>query len=387
MPSFDYQDKLSAAKASSINATYQDVLRSPGGLEKVSARHESQLASYIREACVLDKPLPPQDITEDDCEVGPVTDTLFYRVHMDTETRAFMSSFEGLPREVQELYVPRVFVGFLMVQSPKIVANEYNMATYPFPVTKQVEEQIGMDMHEAKDHIMHQSLEEALRASTSRYGNILRGAEAQADILANGTNTGFRGRLQREDFSSLKAYYPNNRARLSSILVPEEDYIRLELFKSDDFGDGLQSEVFVDGYERDRVHGVKIIRTIKGDRRQGDTFLPGNIYGFADPRMIGRNFNLRSIKFYVERDHQFLYFDAQMSFGFLWAVTNRLTKLELYNGGRGLDGAVIGDPDASNNDPAATLPHDALWQNPEDVTFKDYFDVQHNLRRPRVSYE
>lgn len=396
-------DRVLEKQASASNRRWMDVAESGHqGLEKLSELHSSQLAGYLKEKAVLDKALPPEDISPSDCEVGPTTDTLYYRIHLQTETRAFLSTFEAMPREVQEIYVPRVFVSFLMLSTPKYVANDYNIMAYPFPVTKQVEDQIGLDMHEAKDWVMLRDLEAAIQASRADYGNVLRGVEAQADIEANGTNTRFRGKLRREDMINLKAKYPGERGRIERIIVPETDYIQLERFKDDDFGDGLLSDVFVNGLESEKVHGVAIIRTIKIDNRRGDVFRTGNIYAFANHTMIGRNFNLRGLKFYIERDHQYLFFDAQMAFGFIWAVASRCVKLELYNGGTvfGTAGTLapgndyagvpwVANPAVTNSQTAedqGLIASDQLWGAPEQVTQKDYFDVSKGYRRPRISF-
>lgn len=395
-------DRALERSAQLHNREYIEMVEGEGGLTKASALHKSQLANYLREKCVLDKVLPPVDIDPTECEVGPTTDTLYYRIHLQMETRAFLSSFEAMPRETQELYVPRVFVSFLMLSTPKYVANDYNIMAYPFPVTQQVEDQIGLDMHEAKDWVMLRELERTIQASRADYGNVLRGVEATADIEANGTNTRFRGKLRREDLINLKSKFPGERARLERILVPETDYIQLERFKDDDFGSGLMSNVFIDGLETERVHGINMIRTIKIDNRRGDVFRTGNIYAFTSPEQTGRNFNLRGLKFYIERDHQFLFFDAQMAFGFLWAVASRCVKLELYNGGtvagtagtlasgtNYAGGAWVADPTVTNSTTAEAqglIASDQLWGSPEQVTQKDYFDVSKGYRRPRVNF-
>lgn len=375
----DGHDKASAAKIALDNEKYAQILDSTGGTEKVAEIHSTQLEHYMRETCVHDKVLPPQDISPSDCEVGPTHDTLYHRIHMQYETRAFLSSFESLPKQVQEVYIPRVFVGFFMLSSPQYVLNDYNIQVYPFPVGKQIQDNVALDMHEAKDWVMLDRLEQAIQASAADYGNILRGVQAQANIDASGNNTGFRGQIEREDMLSLKKYFARTHTRINAIIIPETDYIDLERFNLDDYGDGLMERVFMDGLETDKIHGITIIRTIKIDDTRGDVFRAGNIYGFAPPNQIGRNFTLRGLKFYVDRDHQFLHFDAQMALGFLWAVASRVCKLELYNGGRTTAGGIIG----LSSDPPSS---DAYFGSPEEVTAKDYFEVEKDYRRPLIRF-
>ena len=375
--SYTYHDERTKESAASLNAQFQEGISTQYGREKVSALHENQIAHYLREHCILDQALPPSDISAAECEPGPETDTLFKKVYLQMETRAYVSTFESMPREVQELYVPRFYMSFLMLSTPTYVANDYNMMAYPFPVPKQVEDNIGADLHEAKDWVMLDRLEAAIQASRARYGNVLRGVQAQADIEANGNNTGFRGQIEREDLMNMKKYFAGTRSRVAHFVIPETDYIDLERFDLSDFGDNLVASVFMNGLDTDRVHGVKMIRTIKIDASRGDVFRTGNIYAFPEPEYLGRNYTLRGVKFYLERDHQWLYFDAQMAFGFIWAVASRLCKLELYNGGRDLAGNVI-----AGGAPTS----DALFGSTEAVTSKDYFDFSLGLRQPNIRF-
>jgi hypothetical protein len=364
--------------------------RGPQGLHKLSALHESQLDSYLREACVMDKVLPPSDIGPEDCEVGTDNDTLFYRLHFTFETRAYLGSFEATPQEVQEVYIPRIFLSFYLLTTPTYVLNDYNVQAYPFPVAKQVEDSIGMDMQEAKDWSMVKTLEDTIQASRSTNNNVLRGVDAQADIEANGVrgadavaplDVGKRFKIQREDFTELKKYFATRRSRLDRMVLPESDFIDLERFDSSDFGDQLMGQVVVDGYTVNQMHGVKFIRTIKIDSDRGDVFKEGNIYGFAAPSEVGRNFSLRGLKFYLDRDHQFLKFDAQMAIGHLWAVSAKIAKLELYNGGLNIDNSTY------RNRISGTVPNsDALWGDPEYVVTKDYYNIDDAFHRPTVSY-
>lgn len=369
-------------KSRALNQEYYNALElGPQAFHKLSELHSDQLEHYLRETCVLDKVLPPADISADECEVGPTQDTLYKRIWFQMETRAYLGSFEGTPREVQEVYVPRIFLSFFLLQSPQYVINDYNILAYPFPIAKQVEDNIGMDMHEAKDWTMLDRLEQALLASRATYNNVIRGVQAAADITTNGVGvTGFRGELEREDLINLKKYFAGTRSRLSRVIVPESDYIDLERLELNDFGDQMVERVFRDGLDQDRIHGVQVIRTIKIDQTRGDVFRTGNIYAFAAPNEIGRNYNLRGLKFYLERDHQYLYFDAQMACGFIWAVPSRIAKLELYNGGRTTAGALVANFSAT--EPGS----DARFGDPSEVTSKDYFDVDQEFFRPNIRF-
>lgn len=376
-----YDDHDAMEKASSINQKYLDALDSGDhGRKKISQMHEDQLANYLRETSVFDQILTPREITAQECEVGVDNDTLYKRIYMQPELRTFLSSFEALPRETQEVFIPRIFLGFYMMSSPRVVLNDYNLMAYPFPVTKQVEDLIGPSMHEAIDWIMLDRLEAAITAADNPSApgvgdgrNVIKGVQAQANIAASGLGTGFRGQIERDDIIALKKAYAGSRARISKILCTESDYIDFERFKLSDFGDELLGQVFTEGLQSDKIHGVEFVRTIKSDFSRGDLLRDGNIYAFPDENMIGRSYILQGLRFFIERDHQFLYYDAHQARGFIWAVVSRLFKLELYNGGRDLAGGIVAGSDT-------------LYGNPESVTFKDYYDLSEGNYRPNISY-
>lgn len=376
-----YDDHDAMEKASSINQKYLDALDSGDhGRKKISQMHEDQLANYLRETSVFDQILTPREITAQECEVGVDNDTLYKRIYMQPELRTFLSSFEALPRETQEVFIPRIFLGFYMMSSPRVVLNDYNLMAYPFPVTKQVEDLIGPSMHEAIDWIMLDRLEAAIAAADNPSApgvgdgrNVIKGVQAQANIAASGLTTGFRGQIERDDVIALKKAYAGSRARIRKILCTESDYIDFERFKLSDFGDELLGQVFTEGLQSDKIHGVEFVRTIKSDFSRGDLLRDGNIYAFPDENMIGRSYILQGLRFFIERDHQFLYYDAHQARGFIWAVVSRLFKLELYNGGLDLAGGVQAGSDS-------------LYGNPESVTFKDYYNLSEGNYRPNISY-
>jgi len=367
-------------KSQATNEEYVQLLRTESGRSKASALHSAQMTNYIRENCIFDKIMTPEEISPSDCEVGIETDTLFKRVWFTPETRAFWSSFEGTPTQVQELFAPRILVGFYRMQSATIVANNYNVSVYPFPIVKQMEDLIGPALHEAVDWVMLDRLEQTIQAANPFYGNILRGAAAQADINGVGVNTHKRFPVERADITRLKKFYAGTRAKVRVFLMTDEDYIDFERLRAEDFGDQRVQDVFVNGLDVQTIHGVPVVRTIKSDFSRGDLLRSGNMYAFPDEDMIGSSFLLQGIDFWVDRERQYLKFDASTARGFSWTIASRTCKVELYNGGLDTAGAGLGVFGT------APVTSDALWGDPSEVTFKDYYDIHLGLNRPNFTF-
>jgi len=382
-------------KSQAMNKTWLDIAQGSDGMRKLSSLHEDQLESYLRETSVYDKVLPPTPVDPSECEVGIDNDTLFLKIFFQFETRAYLGAFEALPTEVQEVFIPRIFMSFFMLTTPQYVLNDYNLAAYPFPVAQQVEDTIGLDMQEAKDWAMHAKLEETIQASRGTLANVLRGEEAldniatdfAADGAATYNATPFRGRFQKGDMSTLQEHFATKRTKLDRVVIPEKNFIEIQRWDLSAFGDQLLGEVTINGYRYDQIFGIKFIRTIKIDAQQGDVFREGNIYGFATPDEIGRNRTLRGLKFYFDRDHQFISFDAQMAFGFIWAVSSKVVKLELYNGGYCIDNSTVTDMyNNTGNGLTSTPGSDELWGDPEFVTQKDYYNIDDSFQRPLIHF-
>jgi hypothetical protein len=357
-----------------INKAWFNDAKTSAGRDKLSGLHESQFASYLREHSAMAKILVPQDIDPSECEVGVDTDSLYVRLHFTPETNAYLGSFGAGPPERREVFIDRIFASFMMLTTPTYVFNEYRMMAYPFPVPKQVEDSIGMDMHEARDFIEFRSLEETIQAGAATYNNVLKG-ENVATPLTGATD---RVDFHQDDLVRMMKYFAGKRDRMEKVLIPETDFLTILTFDASIFGDTLRGEVVTNGYKLSQWMGMELIRTIKIDNDNGDVFREGNIYGFADPEKIGRSYNLQGLKMNLERKRQFLEMDARMACGHIWAVGKRVCKLELYDTGLTPTGGAI--PGVTTGD------SDLFWDDVELVTERDYHNVGLNLQRPYLEF-
>lgn len=385
-------------KASSVmsNAYLADI--SNGHKAVLSAAHDKQITDYLREHVALDQVLIPEEANMANLEPGITNDSLYERLWFRPQTGAYLSSFESLPESVREVFVPRLFLGFYLLQSNEFIINEYNALAYPFPLSQQIEESIGMDLQEATEWVLLSSLEECIQAGRGTHNNVLRGAAAQEDIATNGARGNgavagiYRGAVSKEDINSLKEYFAGSRSKAVTTLMTEVDHLGWNLLNASDFGDGLASEVFKDGYSYDRVVGMKIIRTIKCDVSRGDLFRPGNLYAFADTKEIGLSRTMRGIKFDLKHENQFVRFSARMARGHVWAVSKKVCKLELYNGGVGIGAGAFQRGITAYTGTRMPLydtgipGSDQIWGDPEFLTERDPYNIGAQLHRPRIDF-
>lgn len=363
------------------------------GFVKASMDNDRRLADYLREGSVFDLVMPADQIDVSQLEQGYATDTLLYRIYLSQETTAYRGTFEGGAQSSVEAYIPRVFMTFLLLRTGTMSVNEYNAMTYPGPLIPALEERQVMDLMEAKDLVAWNDVENSIQASRTIFGNVIRGSEARNDILLNGTSTGFQGRIVPADLTSGKKYFASKRTGgARTIVITSVDYLDFENVTLQEAGQDILTRFFDEGITQDTVRGCKLIRTIKCDTTQGDTFRPGNVYFFADPDLIGRNKILRQPRMFVERRRNTVSFDQEMVVGWIIAAPSRICKLELYNGGvgptvaRSVESPVSDLSDIVADFVAGEIPgSDTLFTEPDDVLGKDYIRLDDNLMRPVFS--
>lgn len=362
----------------------------PIGRSKCSADSQDQIAHYTRENPICDRIIIPTSANPAECLPGHKTDALYQRIYLTPEVGAMLTSFESVPVRTVEAFVPRIFLSFILLSSPTVVFNEYNLAAYPFPITKQYEQLIGSAIRESKDFMMISAYEQGIQLSRGEYGNVLRGVEATEDIAANGiaaageANTDiFRGNMHHQDIVAMEMFYTDSRADLETIVMTKTNWTHIKLWTTQQVGDNFVSTVIVKGIHFDSLSGHRVLRTIKSDASRGDVFKTGNLYGFANGELMGRNVTLRDLRFHFDSNRQFMSMDAQYAFGFIWAILSRAVKMELYNGGERVRGNTGSNPMPKNGtDPGS----DERYTDVASVTTKDYYDLEKNFRRPRVLF-
>lgn len=361
---FDESDQQAVRN---FNAEWLDRVKDPTQRVKTEARHDSQLSQFMREHFTYGDILNDRPIKPEECEPGDYDDNLYYRVHLPIQTGAFVGTFGSAGEEVRDVYSDRVYMSFMMLRTPTMKVNDYTLPAYPFSMLQQVQDSIGIDLHEARDWAYHRSLDETIQAGKSTLGNVFKGANTGS------LTAGARGVLDPDDVSTLSEYHAERRSELDCVLMPEANFLQIQRFDATVVGDALASEKFKSGYSHPQIFGYEIKRTIKIDSDSADIMRTGNIYGFANPDGIGKSFTLHGAKTYIKKERQFTYIDGRIVFTFAWIVTKRIGKIELYKQGLDLAGSALADGTS-----------DQVWQHPETVVERQYFNLEEDWRRPFV---
>lgn len=371
---------LPAREASRANLDYLNRLRSGEARLTKSSGTEDQIPGWYKEASVFSQIIPPRQVDPNDCEVGEELDELRLRIHDIPTTSAGRGDFMAMSRDVRTPYLHRFWATFQKMQTPVYEFNEYVMMAYRFPVAKQIEDQIGIDMAEARDHILHLSLNDMLQTQRGTWNNVFKGTNVSASV--GGAGAANRVLIDKRDILNLKTYYTGRRSQIKFILIPEQNYLQIEAFDLSDMGDQLTGEVLVDGYRRNQLLGVEFLRTIKTDSIHGDVFRADNIYGFADGDHIGRQYDLQGIKQDVESEQHLVRLSARMAFGHIWFGAAYINKCELYQSGKDVAGGKL-EGNADGSTPAMGK-SDALWEDPDTVMERDFHRIRDGAAYPTL---
>jgi hypothetical protein len=105
-------DKRQIAENQARNAQFFRDVSSNTALEKTSASYKDVIMSHVKEFSVYNRIIPPREVTNDELEVGPNNDSLYFRIHVAPDTRAGLSSFSSGLGEFQEVRADRFFGTF-----------------------------------------------------------------------------------------------------------------------------------------------------------------------------------------------------------------------------------------------------------------------------------
>lgn len=311
-----------SASPAALNQVFLAHLSNPEGKEKLAATTQTFVRDRLRENSFARKILPPQQVTKADLTVSVHHDTMVYIDEIEPNSRAMAMTFRGQPT-ARYIRASRFEIPFFTISSERFEKTEQELLAYKMNITKVIEDNSVKDIQEVEDHRFLIYTEAACQAT----GQIIKGEQAKDDVTANGSNTGFRGTLQRNDLVALFQVLDGKRRRLAKVLLNESDWDSILTWTIEDLGDTEQGKLFRSGLTGvDNLMGRQFIRTIKTDLLQS-----GNIYGFCDPEWLGKFLVLNNTKFYIDKEANLIWWQAWEDIGMALVNVASVAKLELYN--------------------------------------------------------
>jgi hypothetical protein len=330
---------MSNVPARVLNDLFNQRLDTSEGREKVAEQGSVYIRDRLREVCFVDKILPPDPVTRADCQVSVNHDTLVKIVEIEPKSRAMTMSFRGQPT-ARFIRAPRVECPFYTISSEKFEKTEQELLAYQMPITKVIEDNSVKDLQEIKDREFLRYIEAAVQAlqSDANGGATALRASTYAATVKKSVIKGIGAQgassddftvypILRPDLVNLFKLMDGERLRTERFIMTEPDYDDVLAWTLQDMGDKMQSETMVDGYKYNTLLGRKLIRTIKTD-----ILRIGNVYAFAAPEFLGKNFVLNNTKFYIDKVANLITWQSWMDIGMIIANIASVRKLELYPG-------------------------------------------------------
>lgn len=269
-------------------------------------------------------------------------DTFIKVEWVEPKSKAMVFNFRGGPK-ARIVTGPKVAMGFFSIASEKFEITTQELMTYPYPITKVIEDNTPLDIEEIEDREWIQHVESAVQAiqkegnggtatalhlNTLAAGTVVEWAVVKGERARNASsNSAVPRALERPDIAALKRLHFNTRNRADKLLITDYDLTHIDAWTIEDLGDQLEGETAKTGWKSNVLLGLTVIRTIKGK-----VLRPGNIYSFAKPNYLGRSYQLGQMQFFAKKEGNRLMWWAWEDIAMAIINVAGVKKLELYSG-------------------------------------------------------
>lgn len=260
---------------------------------------------------------------------------------LEPKSKALVFNFRGGPK-ARIVTGPKAAMGFFSIASEKFEITTQELLTYPYPITKVIEDNTPLDIEEIEDREWIQHGESAVQA-VQKEGNGGTATALHLTTLAAGTVTewaivkGERARnaaannatpraLERPDIAAMKRLHFNTRNRADCLLITDFDLSHVDAWTIEDLGSQVEGETAKTGWKSPTLLGLKVIRTIKGK-----ILRPGNVYSFTKPNYLGRSYQLGEMQFFAKKEGNRLMWWAWEDISMAILNVAGVKKLELYS--------------------------------------------------------
>jgi hypothetical protein len=291
---------------SMINELFVQKLDSREGLEKLAQAGSSFVRQKIREHSFARKILPPQYVTRAELQRSINHDGLVRIVDKEPDSKAMIVNFRG-NGDFNYIEGDRFEIPFFRVTSQDFQKTEEELLAYEMPLTEVIERNSVLDIEAQEDGYFLQTVDAAVSGENSAVGG----------------NYASNGAVEKEDMMKLFNVLDANKLKTEVILMDTEMFNRFILYTSETFGDGLVSEITINGYTHPTLFGRRLVVSNKND------LLKDKIYAFAAPDYMGRFYILSDVKFWIDKRKNIITFSTWASIGMGLGNTKAVARLDL----------------------------------------------------------
>jgi len=334
-----------------FNALFGEALKAGGDtMEKLGQATGLFVQHKLRENAFCRKIVPPETVTERECQRSVDHDSLEYVDDLEPDSIAMRINWRGEPDKTW-IMGRRYRIQFHTISSDQFQKTESELRAYRMPLTKVIEQNIVRDIQEQEDVAFMDHVKAALFLATRHQYNKL----VERGVLATNKNFANETEIANYLFTINKAYQAHpwaaaiptaalNRARglhtniifsdqtefnrialrdvvkicaarqmkAKTFLMHEYDYTDTIAWSVNEAGLELTSEIVKDGYKYTTIGGYTYCTTV---RDNPNLVQPGQIFCFPSPQFLGRFLILDNTKFFIDRRGRFITMEAWEEIG------------------------------------------------------------------------
>lgn len=341
------------SNASITNQRLIQLINEPGGTEKVAAASSAWVKDRVYEESFATKvqTMEPKTPSDPDVQVSTDSDQLHVIIPVAPNSAAMSINFRA-EGDAEIIRARRVAAGFYTITSNVYNTYEESLDVYDKlnqPLTKIIEDRIPLDIQKILDRGWLVNVEAAVQAmqqeanggsatelsnttlgSTVEY-SVYKGANARDSSLAKSATP---LPLARADLGTLKNILVNKQLLGTTLLISDWDWNNQMALTHEELGSDIAG-TYEKGFTATTLNGLKVVKSIKTD-----VLRPGNLYVFTDEEYFGRLYNLRDVKFYLEKKVNKITFQGRWRVASALVNVNAVGKIELYTGDA--SGATVG---------------------------------------------
>lgn len=260
---------------------------------------------------------------------------------LEPQSRAMKLTYRN-SGDARLITAPKMAMGFYTIQSEKFEGIVEELMTYPFSITKMLEENAPLDIETIEDREWTLSIEAAVQLlQRERNGGVVTTLNTSAinggTVIEHSVVKGERARnagvdnavplnLEKPDIMSLKRLHTIKKNRAYAMLINEHDLASVDSWTLEDQGFKVE-QTTEEGWKGSKLGGLTIVRSIKVD-----VLRLGNVYSFARPNYLGRSYQLGQLQFFARREGNKIMWWCWETIAQAILQAVGVNKLELYSG-------------------------------------------------------
>jgi hypothetical protein len=295
-----------------LNETLFEQLDSPGMQKQAVDAVNDFTRTKMREDGFYRRIMPPLTITNDELDRQVDTDKPVKIVDKEPDSPAAVSiPFATLPIN---FYIrgPRYRVMFDRIVSPRAVKDVDELRTYVIDIRQVLSDNMIKDMLAEEDSKFLSAVDSAI-------------GDQGAEVALSGTvqNQEIVGGITRETVVDALKIMPQTPSHfeVETCLVNNITIKELMKWGRDEMGGDFSQDIIRNGWSETNLLNCRWIVTIKTD-----LVLNNEMYMFASPKFIGKNYELEPTTMYIRREAFMLEYFAYQTSGGSLGHTNGLAK-------------------------------------------------------------